>query len=202
MWVASVLEEAWLLVEDKRFCLVLWWWWWWWCLLEVDDREAGGGGGDFMEEDGGVQTGGGDVDDELSTPEKQRHDITGDITEDVKLSHITLGQIQLLTFLFPRWQWGLSGQETRDVIGGGAICRTVITAVRVWPMRGRGRSFICRKKQAVPGELSVGERADCFTLTFDSQEVFTLVQPGVSPYWSCCKPLQSAVSLTRICSCL
>lgn len=40
-----------------------------------------------MEEDGGVQTGGGDVDDELSTPEKQRHDITGDITEDVKLSH-------------------------------------------------------------------------------------------------------------------
>lgn len=55
-----------------------------------------------MEEDGGVETGGGDVDDELSTPEKQRHDITGDITEDVKLSHITLGQIQLLTFLFPR----------------------------------------------------------------------------------------------------
>lgn len=67
----------------------------------MDDREAGGGG-DFIEEDGGVQTGGGDVDDELSTPEKQRHDITGDTTQDVKLSHITLGHIQLLTFLFPR----------------------------------------------------------------------------------------------------
>lgn len=65
----------------------------------MDDRDAGGGGGDFTEEDGGVQTGGGDVDDELSTPEEQRHDITGDITEDVKLS-ITLGQIQLLPFCF------------------------------------------------------------------------------------------------------
>lgn len=81
----------------------------------MDDRDEGGGG-EVKEEDGGVQTGGGD---ELSTPE-----MTPDV-DDVRFKYKKLDEIILrcstVTFLFPESRGRLGGQESRDVIGGGAV---------------------------------------------------------------------------------
>lgn len=84
----------------------------------MDDRDEGGGG-EVKEEDGGVQTGAGD---ELSTPEMT--EMTSDV-DDVRFKYMKLDEIILrcstVTFLFPESRGRLGGQESRDVIGGGAV---------------------------------------------------------------------------------
>lgn len=162
MWTASLLKEVLLLVEERRFWLVRSWWWWGGgrpqlCALHVDNWEegggagggTGGGGGEEMDEDGGVQMGGGDTD-ELFTPERQRDDIMGDITDDT-VAQVHGGRWDQIasdiTFLFFESRDRLRREELADVIGGGAAHQRVITDVTIlWPIWERGQSLIYRER--------------------------------------------------------
>lgn len=132
-------------------------------------------------------------------------DMTSHVTSQMMSHRATLRfrWINLLTFLFPQCRRGLGGQESRDVIGGGAVRQRVITAVSLWPMRVRGRSLICRKKtQLVLNWFKAswvkvrGHAVSPYPLTHRSFLLSILVDPAAL------KPLQSAMSVKLISSCL